>query len=146
MALELPRHSVLLVDGYGDTRRLYALVLAAMGSTIVEAEDGAEALGLATCRPPDVAVIDTNLRRIDGFALCALLRREPRTASTAIVLVTSNSSAPSIARAVEAGADEVVIKPFPPNTLLSAIDSAWERRRARQTVPAHAASRTGATP
>jgi two-component system chemotaxis response regulator CheY len=104
------------------------MVLTDMGGTIVEAEDGAEALGIAMCQPPDVVVAEVALRRLDGFTLARLLRREPQTRASAIVLITSSRDAAEIARALDAGADEVIVKPYLPGTLLSAIESARGRR------------------
>jgi CheY-like chemotaxis protein len=80
--------SMLIVDAQVDTRLLYRTVFEHHAVTLVEAEDGAEALGKAMSTRPDVILADTHLRRVDGYALCSLLRNDPLTRSTAIVIVT----------------------------------------------------------
>jgi CheY-like chemotaxis protein len=118
----------LIVDADADTRLLYRTVFTGVAGTIIEADDGAEALGKAVCRQPDVILTETRLLRIDGYALCRYLRRERLTRSAAIVVVTGAAAAADIARAEAAGADEVLVKPFLPDALLAATFRSWRRR------------------
>jgi two-component system, chemotaxis family, chemotaxis protein CheY len=120
--------SILIVDGEPDTRLLYKTVFDGLASTVVEAEDGAEALGKAICARPDVILTDSHLRRVDGYALCALLRNDPSTRSAAIVIVTGAALPAEIARAVKAGADEVVVKPCTPEAMIAAVQRAIQHR------------------
>jgi CheY-like chemotaxis protein len=120
--------SILIVDGEPDTRLLYKTVFDGLASAVVEAEDGAEALGKAICARPDVIVTDSHLRRVDGYALCALLRNDPSTRSAAIVVVTGAVLPADIARAVKAGADEVVVKPCTPEAMIAAVHRAIQHR------------------
>jgi len=115
-----PLPSILIVDEDPDTRMLYRTLLTGVAGTIIEAEDGAEALGKAVCQRPDVILTETRLRRIDGYALCTYLRRERLTRAAAIVVVTGAARPAEIARATSAGADEVLVKPFLPDALLAA--------------------------
>jgi len=124
-----PLPSILIVDGDPDTRMLYRTLLSGVAGTIIEAEDGAEALGKAVCRQPDVILTETRLRRIDGYALCTYLRRERLTRAAAIVVVTGAARPSEIARAEGAGADEVLVKPLAPGALLAAAFRTWRRRR-----------------
>jgi CheY-like chemotaxis protein len=124
-----PLPSILIVDGDADTRMLYRTLLTGVAGTIIEADDGAEALGKAVCRQPDVILTETRLRRIDGYTLCTYLRRERLTRSAAIVVVTGAARPAEIARAEGAGADEVLVKPFLPDALLAAAFRSWRRRR-----------------
>jgi CheY-like chemotaxis protein len=124
-----PLPSILIVDEDPDTRMLYRTLLTGVAGTIIEAEDGAEALGKAVCQRPDVILTETRLRRIDGYALCTYLRRERLTRAAAIVVVTGAARPAEIARATSAGADEVLVKPFLPDALLAAAFRTWRRRR-----------------
>ena len=108
---------------------LYRTLFTGVAGTIFEAEDGAEALGKAVCRQPDVVLTETRLRRIDGYTLCTYLRRERLTRAAAIVVVTGAARPSEIARAEGAGADEVLVKPFLPDALLAAACRTWRRRR-----------------
>ena len=125
--------SILIVDADADTRMLCKVLLSDMAATIAEAEDGAEALGKAVCQQPDVILTETYLRRIDGYALCGFLRRERLTRAAAIVVVTSAAFPTDVARAEEAGADAVLVKPWLPEALIEATMASWRRRRADGT-------------
>ena len=104
-------YKVLVVDADPDTRFLYKTALEAVTAVISEAEDGAEALGKAICEPPTLVLTDSRLPRLDGFALCASLRREPATAGAGIVVISSVDSPSATSRAYASGADAVLIKP-----------------------------------
>jgi CheY-like chemotaxis protein len=140
--------SLMIVDGDADSRLLCHTILVNVGRTLLEAEDGVEALEKArTCRP-DVIVLDTHLVGINGYALCSMLRQDRRTHGAGIVLVTAAAYPADIARAQRAGADEVLVKPYMPADLVVAVCRAWRRRqapvrmRAPQPVPNRASSGT----
>jgi len=136
--------SLLVVDGDDDTRMLYRTMFAPFANTIIEAEDGAEALGKALCERPALIVTETRLRRVDGFALCSLLRKDPATQATAIVVVTGSALPADITRAVEAGADRVLIKPCRPEDVVEVARGLWEHRNNLSAAPASA--RDGGAP
>jgi CheY-like chemotaxis protein len=106
-----PESKALLVDADPDTRLLYKAVLEPLGHLIIEAEDGAEALGKALSDRPALIVTETRLPRVDGFALCSMLRRDPDTRSIHIIVVTGAAAVADRIRALEAGADAVLVKP-----------------------------------
>jgi CheY-like chemotaxis protein len=112
--------SVLIVENDPDTRALYQAVFHPFAHVVEASEDGAEALGKAICRRPSVVVTDTRLPRIDGFALCRLLRTDPATRDSAIIIVTSVKMPTEEIRAITAGADRVLVKPCPPEDLVAA--------------------------
>ena len=120
---------LLVVDPDPDMRDLYNFMFAGVASEIVAASDGAEALAMAIARPPDLIVCDTHLPRIDGYTVVSSLRLDPTLRSTAAVLVTAAAFPSEIARAVESGADEVVIKPYAPDSIIDAIARAVAARR-----------------
>jgi twitching motility two-component system response regulator PilH len=93
-----PLPSILIVDGDADTRMLHRTLLTAVARTILEAEDGVEALRAAVCTQPDVILTETRLGRIDGYTLCRYLRRERLTRSVAIVAANGAASPADIAR------------------------------------------------
>jgi two-component system chemotaxis response regulator CheY len=130
------RPAVLVVDGDADTRALYRAVFDRVAHGIEESEDGAEALGKAICQRPDLIVTETQLRRIDGFALLKLLRSDPATRSAAILVVTSAASPADTVRALRAGADQVLVKPCTPEALVAAAQELCDRTRGRHDVAA----------
>jgi CheY-like chemotaxis protein len=112
----------LLVDRDPDTRKMYAeyLRLSAACDTD-EAEDGREALAKAMTRHPDVIVTETRLPGINGFDLCALLRRDTSTSAIRIIFVTGDAFETDVRRAERVGADAVLTKPCLPEVLLGEI-------------------------
>jgi two-component system, NtrC family, response regulator AtoC len=118
-ARESTRHSVpldiLVVDDDQATRLSLAYALADAGHRVVEAEDGEEAIALATERTFDVAVLDVRLPKIDGITIFRKLRtRAPR---TAVILMTAFATIQDAVACLRDGAYDYVTKPFDPEEL-----------------------------
>lgn len=122
-----PRPTILIVDADGDTRALYRAIFPAHAYDVEECDDGAEALGSAIGRRPDLIITETHLSRIDGFALCRLLRAEPITRTVPILVVTSAAGSGDAARALQAGASQVLVKPCDPDAVVDAARRALDR-------------------
>lgn len=118
--------TILIAAGDPDSRALYHAVLDEAASTIVECDDGAEALGQAICAHPDLIVAEARLARIDGVSLCSLLRTDPATRATPIIVITTAQNPSEAVRAMIAGADRALAKPFTPDTLASTVRAVWE--------------------
>src|SRR3954464_6552448 len=114
------RPSILLVDADDDTRRLYKVLLTDGAARIEEACDGADAYGRALSRPPDLVVTELRLPRIDGRTLIARLRSDPRFHECAILVVSGSAYGPVREDLLEAGADDVLLKPCEPDALVGA--------------------------
>jgi DNA-binding response OmpR family regulator len=112
---------VLVVNVDTDVRELYRNVLLGDGVEVVEALDGRDALVQALSLRPHVAVVDARLPYIDGLELCALLRAEPLTQSTRLVLLTGDPSSDHVRRCRQRGADLVLVKPVPMDALANAV-------------------------
>jgi CheY-like chemotaxis protein len=110
--------AALLVDRDDDTRAMYSEFLRSQGLKVDEARDGREALAKAIAHQTDVIVTATRLPGISGLDLCKVLRRDPVTASIAIVFVTGDGADTDIRRALAAGASRVLVKPCLPDRLL----------------------------
>ena len=85
------------------------------------------ALALAEAHRPDLVLLDVNLPDMSGLDVCAQLRREPRFASTKIVMLTAAAQADDVARGLAAGADHYLTKPFSPVRLLGLIETLFPR-------------------
>jgi two-component system, chemotaxis family, chemotaxis protein CheY len=125
--------SLLIVDGDPDTRLLYRTALEPVIGSVVEAEDGAEALGVALCCHPSVVITEMRLQRVDGCELCSMLRAVPALRFAAIVVVTADARPAEAARATDAGADEVLIKPCNVEAIVEAALRSWQRRQSAAT-------------
>jgi CheY-like chemotaxis protein len=116
---------VLIAEPNIDTLDLYKTYLVPRRYVVEHAITGPEALAKALADPPDIAIIETQLPIIDGFALCGLLRNDPKTRRLPIVMLAADDRPIDADRARRAGATAVLVKPCPPDALfaeLSRID------------------------
>ena len=119
--------SVLLVDHHDDTRALYREYLNREGCLVEEAADGREALAKAITRHHDVIVATTRLPGIDGYHLCQLLRRDPSTMATPLIVMTADAMHSDVERVRLVGADAALVKPCLPEALWSEMRRVLER-------------------
>ncbi|HTT71657.1 MAG TPA: response regulator [Anaeromyxobacteraceae bacterium] len=103
----------LIVDDSAPARLHAGKMLAELGFEVYEAAHGGDALGvLAQLGPLEVVVLDWNMPYMDGLELLKTLRRDRKFDPTLVVMATGNSDLDSVTRALEAGANEYVMKPF----------------------------------
>lgn len=101
---------VLLVDDSITTRTLEKNILESAGYQVRAASDGAEAWMLLQSEGADIAVLDVQMPRMDGFELTERIRNDERFAHLPVVLVTSLDSAGDRERGIRAGADAYITK------------------------------------
>jgi len=122
----------LVVD---DDRVLADLVTFALhreGFEVIQAYDGEAALRRWAGEDPDVIVLDVNMPKVDGFAVCRRIRAED---DTPIIMLTVRGEEDDIVRGLELGADDYVPKPFSPRQLVARIHAVL-RRAGRTPTPA----------
>ena len=110
-----------------DDRTLAELVTFALqreGFEVVQAHDGEAALRRWAEEEPDVIVLDVNMPKVDGFAVCRRIRAE---AETPIIMLTVRSDEDDIVRGLELGADDYIPKPFSPRQLVARIHAVLRR-------------------
>jgi CheY-like chemotaxis protein len=104
--------NILIADDYDDNRELLRLILETEGFRIREARNGVEALDAARAEAPSVALIDLSMPTLDGFGLLRELRADERTRSVPCVAVTAFAANQDRQRALAAGFDAYISKPF----------------------------------
>jgi signal transduction histidine kinase len=107
-----PTPPILIVDDDPIVRSLMRATLEVDGYEIIEAGDGDEACDLYEARRPQLLVVDVVMPRMDGFALCRELRRQPQSAHVPILMATGLDDVRSITQAYEAGATDFISKPI----------------------------------
>lgn len=112
---------IVVADADDAIRLLYRNALIGAGCDVVEAANGRAALATAFVRPPALVVTELRLPVIDGFTLCEILRLDRLTTNVPILVVTTETSPSMLARAKEAGADAVLVKPIPLETLTTKV-------------------------
>jgi PAS domain S-box-containing protein len=106
------RSLILVVDDDPVQRFLASNTLDQGGFTILEAEDGEQALHLFQREKPDLVLLDVVMPGLDGFAVCAALRQQPEGRDVPILMFTSLDDLESTERAYEAGATDFITKPI----------------------------------
>lgn len=103
----------LVIDDSRATRAILARLLAELGFDSLHAADGREALDtLATEGPVDLALVDWNMPVLDGLGFVRAVRADPAYDAVKLLMVTTEADVDHLVTALEAGADEYVMKPF----------------------------------
>lgn len=120
--------TVLVVDDEPDIRLILQARLEAAGYRVETAGNGLEALNRIRTQPPDLVILDLMLPGMDGFAVCAMLKRDQRFSHIPIVILSARSQAQDKKTGASLGADAYITKPFQPQELLSTIEQLIEQR------------------
>ncbi len=113
----------LVVDDSRAIRSVLRRMLGEIGLDADEAGDGRQALALLERIPaPDVVLVDWNMPVMDGLALVQALRALPEYDAVPVVMVTTESEVDRVVQALEAGANEYLMKPFTKEGLLSKLE------------------------
>ena len=116
-------HTILIVDDDPMIRKLITTTLQDVaGYRLREAGDGIQAIEAAVEDRPEIIFLDHDMPRLNGIETCRRLRSDPVTAGATIVMLTAMSDGPHQDRAVDAGADLFLTKPFSPLRLLRLVD------------------------
>jgi two-component system chemotaxis response regulator CheY len=107
-----PKKLCLIADDSPAIRDAARSILRDLRFQVAEAEDGAEALARCRERMPDAILLDGWMPHMDGFAFLKALRQRESGGLPKIIFCTADRDAAHIARAIDAGAHEYVIKPF----------------------------------
>ena len=102
----------LVVDDSRVIRKVSRRILEDLGFEIAEAGDGMEALAWCRASMPDAILLDWNMPVMNGIEFLRLLRTEPGGEAPTVVLCTVENDVGHIREALEAGADEYIMKPF----------------------------------
>lgn len=112
-------HTLLLIDDDRDARFLMARVLKKAGWQVLEADDGDSGLELLTKHHPEVVLCDLMMPRCNGFQFCRFVRaRGAEFPQPKIIIATASDYASDRTNAMEAGANEVLVKPVKSEDLL----------------------------
>jgi len=110
---------VLLVDDNADVRSILAEVLRRLGFRTVEAEDGESGVDLAFSAGPDVILMDHSMPGMSGLEAARRIKRDPRTRTIPIVILTGFSSART--RGSSPDCDAYIIKPSMPDEIAATL-------------------------
>jgi len=102
----------LVVDDSSVIRKVARRILEGLDFQIAEAEDGEKAVEVCREQLPDAILLDWNMPKMDGYDFLRVLRRLPGGDKPKVVFCTTENDVAHIARALHAGANEYIMKPF----------------------------------
>lgn len=123
---------ILIVDDEPNIREVVGLYLRLEGYTVVEANDGEEALELYRQDRPDLVVLDLVLSKLGGLEVCWRIQSERR---VPLIMLTARGEEEDLALGFEAGADDYVVKPFRPRDLVARVAALLRRVDEARAVP-----------
>ena len=129
---------ILVVDDTPSNIKLLDAVLAPRGYEVVGATSGREALEKVATERPDLVLCDIVMPGMDGYEVCRRLREDPATRLLPVVMITASGDQERI-RAIEAGADDFIPKPFNQAELLARVKSLLRIKQYHDTIQAQAA-------
>lgn len=114
---------ILVVDDESQNRELVEAMLLPAGYEVYLAEDGEEGWAAAQDKKPDLIILDLMMPGLSGFEVCARLKTDPKTGGIPVLFVTALSQIGDKERALAAGGDDFLTKPFQRAELLARVEA-----------------------
>lgn len=108
----------LVIDDSKSIRSILTKILLGVGFEVDEAANGLEALELIKKEKVDLALVDWNMPDMDGCEFIQVVRKSNAYKDMRLIMVTTETAITKVAEALEAGADEYVMKPFSREVIL----------------------------
>jgi two-component system KDP operon response regulator KdpE len=124
--------TVLVVDDEPQIRRVLRTTLSSNGYEVLEAKSGEEALEMMRKERPELILLDVNMPGMGGLQTCREIRNQ---SDVAIIMLTVRNTEHDKVLALDAGADDYIVKPFGIEELLARIRAALRRTTPAEPVP-----------
>src|SRR6202163_4471598 len=124
--------TILIVDDDPQIRRVMRTTLSSNGYSVIEARSGEEALEMMRKERAELVLLDVNMPGMSALEVCREIRDQ---SDVAIIMLTVRNPEHDKVLALDAGADDYVVKPFSIEELLARIRSALRRTSASEPVP-----------
>jgi len=121
---------VLVVDDDALVRRALSRMLGNVGVEVETAANGEAALSRLNDQPQiDLVLLDLHMPRLDGHGVLQRMHADPWTASVPVVVISGDQDTTTVARCIELGADDFLVKPFDQVLLRARVHSSLEKKR-----------------
>jgi len=108
---------ILIAEDEPDIRDLVAFTLRFAGYEVITANNGEEAVQVASHMLPDLILMDVRMPRMTGYDACRAMKALPTLRNTPIVFLSAKGQESEVQSGLEAGAEEYLLKPFAPDQL-----------------------------
>jgi two-component system chemotaxis response regulator CheY len=116
----------LVVDDMSTMRKIIKTILAQLGYTNVdEAENGKEALAKLRVGNYQFVLLDWNMPEMDGLETLKAIRADEKLKNIPVIMVTAEARKENVLTAIQAGANNYIVKPFTPEVLKEKIAKVW---------------------
>ena len=129
---------IAVIDDEAPNRSYLQLLLGGAGYQVDAASGGNEGIALVEKERPDLVLLDLMMPEVDGYTVCERIRKGPAGPDTQIVILTAMDALPSKVRALEAGADDYLVKPVEGKELLARIKVTLDRAERLRRQGSHA--------
>jgi CheY-like chemotaxis protein len=119
---------IVVADDDTNLRKILCLFLKNSKYAVAEASNGRQALDLVKVRKPDAVIMDIMMPMLDGFTVCKLVKDDPETRRTAVIICSARNRKEDLIAAIKAGAEDYIIKPFTKETVLAKVAKALQNR------------------
>ena len=126
--------TALIVDDSAVIRKVARRILETLDFTVRDTEDGATALAMCAEAMPTVILLDWNMPNMDGYEVLRHLRQAPLGDRPKVLFCTTENDVGAIARALHAGADEYIMKPFDREIMIAKLDQVGFAMRASEAA------------
>jgi class 3 adenylate cyclase len=125
---------VMVAEDNRDSRELVSDILLNLGYIPMLAPNGRIALEKIMSDPPDLVILDINMPELDGFEVCAAIKRNPATAKIPVIMLTAQTDVESRITGLGLGADDYLPKPFHPRELIARIETRLRAKEETDTL------------
>lgn len=129
--------TVLVVDNEAQIRRVLRAILSSHGYSVLEARDGEGAVEKVREEKADLILLDVNMPGMSGMEACAEIRRS---CDAPIIMLTVRNSERDKVQALDAGADDYIVKPFGADELMARVRAALRRAASTEAAAAFVSS------
>lgn len=135
MTIKRMKEKILIVEDEKDIVKMLDYNLKKDGFRTLSCYDGEDALDLAGRERPDLIVLDLMLPGIDGLEVCKALKKESKTSSIPIIMLTAKAQEADKVVGLELGADDYLTKPFSPRELVARVKAVLRRVKEKEKLP-----------
>ncbi len=118
---------ILVIEDDQSVREAMVYNLKQEGYAVVSASDGEKGYALIRSELPDLVILDIMLPKLDGLAICRMVRKNPDIAATPIIMLSARGTQGDKMVGLDSGADDYVTKPFDLGELLARIRAVMRR-------------------